>query len=60
MDYLSAIAELILWLFGVYEENTATREQCAQMWEQGYVVYPLSEEQQQRAKQCAELMRDGQ
>lgn len=60
MDALSAIIDFLLWMLGIYQETTATREQCAQMWEQGYVVYPLSEEQQQRAKQCAELMRDSQ
>lgn len=60
MDALAGLIDFLLWLFGVVEERTATREQCAQMWEQGYVVYPLSEQEQIRAKQCAELMRDSQ
>lgn len=58
MEYLSAIADIILWLFGVYQDKAATREQCQQMWHQGYVVYPLTEQQQERAQQCAKLMAD--
>ena len=56
MDALAGLIEFLLWLFGIHEERTATREQCAQMWEQSYVVYPLDEQQLQRAKQCRELM----
>lgn len=44
-------------LFGYVEEQHATREQCEQMWAQGYVVYPLSEQEQERAKHCADLQR---
>lgn len=58
MDVLAGLIEFLLWLFGIHEERTATREQCAQMWEQGYVVYPLNADEQRRAKQCAELMKN--
>ena len=57
MDAIAALFEAIMFFLGIYQEHTATRAQCEQMWAQGYVVYPLSEQEQQRAKQCAELMR---
>lgn len=56
MDALAALFEALMFFFGIYQEHTATREQCEQMWAQGYVVYPLSEQEQERAKHCAELM----
>ncbi len=55
MEVIEAIIQAILFLFGIYEEHAATREQCEQMWQQGYVVYPLSDQELERAKQCAEL-----
>ena len=56
MDYLSALADFVLWLFGLYEENQATRAQCQQMWELGYVPYPISDEQFARIEQCNRLL----
>jgi len=56
MDALTGFIDFLLWLFGMYQEDVATQQQCAQMWEQGYVVYPLSEHELERAKQCADLI----
>ena len=57
MDALAALFEALMFFLGIYQEHKATLDQCEQMWAQGYVVYPLSEQEQERAKRCAELMR---
>lgn len=59
MEAIGAIIEAILFFFGIYEEHQATREQCREMWSQGYVAYPLTEEQYNRIAQCKDLMNDG-
>lgn len=55
MDALAAIFEVLLALLGIYQEQQVTREQCERMWAEGYVVYPLSEAEHERAIKCRDL-----
>ena len=58
MDFISAIWQVIMIFFGIYEENLVTREQCEQMWAAGAIPYPLSDEEYERAQKCKELQQD--
>lgn len=58
MDIILGILQALMALFGYVEEQHAAREQCEQLWAQGYVVYPMSEQEHERAKQCASLRHD--
>lgn len=55
MDALSAIFDVLLALLGIYQEHQVTREQCERMWAEGYVIYPLSAEEIERAQKCRDL-----
>lgn len=58
MDALTAIFDLLLALLGIYQDQQVTREQCERMWAEGYVIYPLSAEEHERALKCKELLDD--
>lgn len=55
MDSIGAIFEAIMFFLGVWNEHKATREQCETMRGNGYVVYPMTQEEFERVKKCQEL-----
>lgn len=57
MDALAAIFDVLLALLGIYQEQQVTREQCERMWAEGYVIYPLSAEELERAQKCRDLIK---
>ena len=57
MDALTAIFDVLLALLGIYQEQQVTKEQCERMWSEGYVIYPLSAEELERAQKCRDLLK---
>ena len=55
MDALGAIFEALMFFLGIYQEREVTKEQCERMWAEGYVIYPLSEAEHERAIKCRDL-----
>lgn len=55
MEAIGAIFEAIMFFLGIYQEHEVTKEQCERMWTEGYVIYPLSAEEHERAQKCKDL-----
>ena len=58
MEAIGALFEAIMFLIGIYQEHEVTKEQCERMWAEGYVAYPQTQEELERAEQCKELKRE--
>jgi len=56
MDVISSVFQIIMALFGLYQEEQLTIQQCEQMWDKGYVVYPVDREELDRLKRCDDIM----
>lgn len=52
MDILLGIFQALMFFFGIYEEHKDTKELCAELSSQVYVVAPLSDEDYERLKKC--------
>ena len=55
MEAIGAIFEAIMFFLGIYQEHEVTKEQCERMWAEGYVVYPQTQEEHERALKCRDL-----
>ncbi len=58
MEAIGAIFEAIMFFLGIYQEHEVTREQCERMWAEGYVVYPQTQEEYNRAQKCKDIFDD--
>lgn len=52
MDILLGVFQTIMFFFGIYEEHKDTKELCAELSSQVYVVAPLSDEDFERLEKC--------
>jgi hypothetical protein len=55
MEAIGALFEAIMFFLGIYQEHEVTKEQCERMWAEGYVVYPQTQEEHERALKCRDL-----
>jgi hypothetical protein len=55
MEAIGALFEALMFFLGIYKEHEVTREQCERMWAEGYVVYPQTQEEHERALKCRDL-----
>jgi hypothetical protein len=56
MEAIGALFEAIMFFLGIYQEHEVTKEQCARMWAEGYVIYPQNQEEHERALKCRDLI----
>lgn len=52
MDIILGVFQAIMFFFGIYEEHKDTKELCAELSSQVYVVAPLSDEDYERLGKC--------
>lgn len=58
MDLIISFISAIIAIFGWYEEEVLTTQQCLEMQSHGYVVYQLGEEEMARMEKCREMLHE--
>lgn len=56
LSTLAALFGAFMALFGWYEEDVLTTQQCLEMQNQGYVIYQLNDAEERRLEKCREML----